>query len=59
MRKWAIAIYLCLTSLKSVSSVELYRDLDVSQEDGLVHAAPDPRGVGHRDSGLRLVPPAR
>ena len=32
MRKWAIAIYLCLTSLKSVSSMKLHRDLDVSQK---------------------------
>jgi transposase-like protein len=31
MRKWAIAIYLCLTSLKSVSSMKLHRDLKVSQ----------------------------
>ena len=31
MRKWAIAIYLCLTSLKSVSSMKLHRDIGVSQ----------------------------
>ena len=31
MRKWAIAIYLCLTSLKSVSSMKLQNDLGVSQ----------------------------
>ena len=31
LRKWAIAIYLCLTSLKSVSSMKLKRDLGVSQ----------------------------
>lgn len=31
LRKWAIAIYLCLTSLKSVSSLKLHRDLGVSQ----------------------------
>ena len=31
MRKWAIAIYLCLTSLKSVSSMKLQRDIRVSQ----------------------------
>ena len=29
--KWAIGIYLCLTSLKSVSSVKLHRDLGISQ----------------------------
>ena len=32
MRKWAIAIYLCLTNLKSVSSVKLGRDIGVKQE---------------------------
>ena len=31
MQKWAIAIYLCLTSLKSVSSVKLGRDIGVKQ----------------------------
>ncbi len=31
MRKWAVAIYLCLTSLKSVSSMKLHRDIGVSQ----------------------------
>ena len=31
MRKWAIAIYLCLTSLKSVSSMKLARDIGVKQ----------------------------
>ena len=32
LRKWAIAIYLCLTSLKSVSSMKLRRDLKVTQK---------------------------
>ena len=32
LQKWAIAIYLCLTSLKSVSSMKLHRDLNVSQK---------------------------
>ena len=32
LRKWAIAIYLCLTSLKSVSSMKLRRDIRVSQK---------------------------
>ena len=32
MRKWAIGIYLCLTSLKSVSSMKLHRDLGISQK---------------------------
>lgn len=31
MRKWAIGIYLCLTSLRSVSSMKLHRDLGISQ----------------------------
>ena len=32
LRKWAIAIYLELTSLKGVSSMKLHRDLKVSQK---------------------------
>ena len=31
LRKWVLAIYLCLTSLKSVSSMKLHRDIGVSQ----------------------------
>ena len=31
LRKWAIAIYLCLTSLESVSSMKLHRDIGVKQ----------------------------
>ena len=31
LRKWAIAIYLEITSLKSVSSMKLHRDIGVSQ----------------------------
>ena len=31
LRKWVIAIYLCLTSLKSVSSMKLHRDIGVTQ----------------------------
>ncbi len=34
-RKWAIAIYLCLTSLKSVSSMKLHRDIGVTQATAL------------------------
>ena len=45
LRKWAIAIYLCLTSLKSVSSMKLHRDLKISSEVRVVHAASHPRGV--------------
>ena len=32
LRKWAIAIYLVTTSLKSVSSMKLHRDIGVSQK---------------------------
>lgn len=31
LRKWAIAIYLEITSLKSISSMKLHRDIGVSQ----------------------------
>ena len=31
LRKWAVAIYLCMTSLKGVSSMKLHRDIKVSQ----------------------------
>ncbi len=31
LQKWAIAIYLCVTSLKSVSSMKLHRDLKIRQ----------------------------
>ena len=30
-RKWAWAIYMCVTNLKGVSSMKLHRDLGVSQ----------------------------
>ena len=32
LRKWVIAVYICLTSLKSVSSMKLHRDLRVTQK---------------------------
>lgn len=32
LRKWVIAIYLCVTSLKSVSSMKLHRDLGITQK---------------------------
>ena len=31
-RTWAIAVYLCLTDLKGVSSMELHRDLEITQK---------------------------
>ena len=49
LRKWAIAIYLCLTSLKSVFEHEAPPRPRREAEDRLVHAAPYPRGVGTRD----------
>ena len=32
LQKWAIAIYLCVTNLKSVSSMKLHRDLGITQK---------------------------
>ena len=32
LRKWAIAVYLCSTSLKGVASTRLARDLDITQK---------------------------
>ena len=32
LHKWAIAIYMVTTSLKSVSSMKLHRDLDITQK---------------------------
>ena len=32
LQKWVIAIYLCATSLKSVSSMKLHRDLGITQK---------------------------
>ena len=31
VQKWAIAVYLCLTNLRSVSSMKLHRDLGVTR----------------------------
>ena len=33
LRKWAVAIYLCMTNLKSVSSMKLHRDLNITQKN--------------------------
>ena len=48
LRKWAIAIYLCLTSLKSVSSIKLSRDIGVKQQTAWVHVAAHPGSLGGR-----------
>ena len=52
LRKWAIAIYLCLTSLKSVSSMKLQRDIGVSQPTAwfMLHRIREAWGWGGRRS---------
>ena len=51
LRKWAIAIYLCLTNLKSVSSMKLQRDIGVSQPTAwfMLHRIRQAWAVGHDD----------
>ena len=51
LRKWAIAIYLCLTSLKSVSSMKLQRDIGVSQPTAwfMLHRIRQAWAVEHDD----------
>ena len=34
LRKWAIAVYLCATGIKGVSSMKLHHDLVVTQRTG-------------------------
>lgn len=48
LRKWAFAIYLVLTNLKSVSSMKLHRDLKVTQKTAWFMIHRNPRGVGLR-----------
>ena len=52
LRKWAIAIYLCLTSLKSVSSMKLHRDIGVTQRTAwfMLHRIREAWSVGGYDS---------
>ena len=52
LRKWAIAIYLALTSLKSVSSMKLHRDIGVSQATAwfMIHRIREAWG-GENDQG--------
>ena len=45
MQKWAIAVYLCLTSLKSVSSMKLHRGPRGFPADCLVHVASNQRSL--------------
>ncbi len=51
LRKWAIAIYLCLTNLKSVSSMKLRRDIGVSQPTAwfMLHRIRQAWAVEHDD----------
>ena len=53
LRKWAIAIYLCLTSLKSVSSMKLHRDIGVSQPAAwfMLHRIREAWSMGEDDDG--------
>ena len=51
LRKWAIAIYLCLTSLKSVSSMKLHRDLNITQKNAwhMLHRIREAWALGGED----------
>ena len=55
LRKWAIAIYLCATSLKGVSSMKLHRDLGITQKSAwfMAHRL---REAFATDSGLFAGP---
>ena len=48
LRKWAIAVYLCLTSLKSVASTKLARDIGVKQSTAwfMLHRIREAWGTG-------------
>ncbi len=51
-RIWAIAIYLCLTNLKSVSSMKLHRDLEITQKSAwhLAHRIREAYGIDEIES---------
>jgi len=53
LRKWVIAIYLCLTSLKSISSMKLHRDIGVSQPAAwfMLHRIREAWAYGGSDGG--------
>ena len=57
LRKWEIAIYLCLTSMKAVSSMKFHRDIGVSQPTAwfMLHRS---REAGAEDSDDPLDGPA-
>ena len=54
-RTWAVAIYLLLTSLKSVSSMKLHRDLDITQRSAW-HLAHRIRKAFEENGGLFAGP---
>ena len=54
-QKWALAVYLFMTSLKSVSSMKLHRDLGVTQKTAW-HLAHRLRKAFESDSGLFAGP---
>ena len=54
-QKWAIAVYLCLTNLKSVSSMKLHRDLNITQRSAW-HMAHRLRRAFSENGGLFAGP---
>ena len=54
---WAVAIYLCLTNLKSVSSMKLHRDLEISQKSAW-HLAHRLRAAFAENGGELFTGPA-
>ena len=59
LRKWAIAIYLELTSLKGVSSMKLHRDIGVSQLYRVVRAPSHPGSLGRQGWRTEVRRPGR
>ena len=55
LRMWALAIYLCLTSLKSVSSMKLHRDLGVRQSTAwfMLHRLREAWAAGSNDDNFQ------
>ena len=43
---WVIAVYLLTTNLKGISSLELHRELSVSQKNSVVHGSSAPQVMG-------------
>ena len=57
-RKWAIAIYLCLTDLKGVSSMKLHRDLKITQKSAWHMAHRLRKALENGGDGLQFAGPA-